>query len=106
MSEHLPPPHTGTAAGDTVVPAGLETEVLTLVRHACDAPAAQITVQARFESLPTWTSLTALRLLTELEDRFGHRLDLREYLAVRTVGELVDLLAGRWAGSGGGTLPC
>ncbi|MEU7923755.1 acyl carrier protein [Micromonospora sp. NPDC049801] len=71
----------------------LFTTVAGLIEQVADVPAEEITPDVRFASLAHWTSLEALRLLSALEDDLGVRLDLRAYLAVTAVGELVDLVA-------------
>jgi acyl carrier protein len=72
------------------VPADL-TRLIALVTRAQDR---QITPDARFEALGNWSSLTALRLLTMIEQQWGIALDLREYFAIETVGGLADAIAG------------
>lgn len=64
-----------------------------LVEQVTDVPAEEIDADSRFETLDNWTSFAALRLLTEIEDRFGIRLDLRAYLASGRVGELVAMVS-------------
>ena len=54
---------------------------------------AEITVLSKFESLGNWTSLAALRLLTQIESTFGVSLDLRSYFKVADVGELSTLVS-------------
>lgn len=71
----------------------LFTTVAGLIEQVADIPAEEISPDVRFASLSHWTSLEALRLLSALEDDLGVRLDLRTYLAVTAVGELVDLIA-------------
>ncbi|MEU5943049.1 phosphopantetheine-binding protein [Micromonospora sp. NPDC047548] len=73
------------------------TTVADLIEQVADVPAARIAPDVRFETLANWTSLEALRLLAALEDDLGVRLDLRAYLAVGQVGELVDLVAAELA---------
>jgi acyl carrier protein len=41
-----------------------------------------------------WDSMTSLEALAQLESLFGLELDLRSFHAVRTVDELVGLVAG------------
>lgn len=77
----------------------LFTTVADLIEQVADVPAEEISPDVRFASLANWTSLEALRLLSALEDDLGVRLDLRAYLAVSAVGELVDLVAGELDGA-------
>jgi|GraSoiStandDraft_11_1057310.scaffolds.fasta_scaffold1416918_1 acyl carrier protein len=58
------------------------------IRDITDAPVEEVGPDARLAALGNWSSLAALRLLTTIEDSLGVWLDLREYLAVETVGEL------------------
>jgi acyl carrier protein len=53
----------------------------------------RITEDSRFETLGNWSSLTALRLLTLIEQRWGIALDLRTYFAMETVGGLARAIA-------------
>jgi acyl carrier protein len=71
----------------------VHSEVVALINRVTQAAEA-ITPQSEFEALPNWSSLNALRLLAALENRFRVSLDLRRYLAVNTVGELVAMVAG------------
>lgn len=75
------------------------TTVADLIEQVADVPAERISPDVRFETLANWTSLEALRLLAAIEDDLGVRLDLREYLAVSAVGELIDLIAAELDGA-------
>jgi acyl carrier protein len=68
-------------------------QIAELIEQVTDAPAATIGAQSRFEELTNWTSYTALRLLTGIEERTGVRLDLREYFAIQDVGGLLQAVA-------------
>ncbi|OLF07371.1 hypothetical protein BLA60_27795 [Actinophytocola xinjiangensis] len=61
-----------------------------LVERVTENP--DVTEHTRFEGLPNWVSLSALRLLADIEDEFGVRLDLRTYFAVSDVGQLSALV--------------
>jgi acyl carrier protein len=63
--------------------------VVELIGQVTDVPAERLGAGTRFEELGGWTSYTALRLLTGVEDRFGVRLDLERYFAIHDVGGLV-----------------
>jgi|KBSSwiStaDraftv2_1062776.scaffolds.fasta_scaffold320752_2 acyl carrier protein len=69
------------------------TETIILIERVTEIPAADIAVTSRFESMANWTSLAALELLANIEDRFGVKLDLRAYFAVAEVGELASLVS-------------
>jgi acyl carrier protein len=64
--------------------------VVELVERVTEKP--DITEGSKFESMDNWTSLAALRLLTDIEDAFGVQLDLRAYFAVTDVGQLSSLI--------------
>ncbi|MFD6156421.1 phosphopantetheine-binding protein [Nocardia sp. NPDC060256] len=66
-------------------------DLVDLVERVTEHPG--ITTALKFESLDNWTSLVALRLLTDIEDAFGVQLDLRAYLAVTDVGQLSALVS-------------
>ncbi|UOZ05524.1 acyl carrier protein [Amycolatopsis sp. WQ 127309] len=71
----------------------LAPELARLVATVTDVPAAEITPDRRFAELPGWSSHTALRLFTAVEDAFGVRLVLKTYLATESVGALAELTA-------------
>jgi acyl carrier protein len=75
------------------MPEGFQ-KVRELVALTADASQDEITLLTRFDALPEWSSLAAIRLLTMIEESFGLRFDLREYLSATTVGELVTLVTG------------
>jgi acyl carrier protein len=52
-----------------------------------------VSPQSRFEEIPGWSSLRALRLFALVETEFDVQLDLRTYLATETVVELAALIA-------------
>lgn len=62
-----------------------------LVERVTENPG--ITLGSKFEGLGNWTSLAALRLLTDIEAAFGVQLDLRTYFKVVDVGQLSALVS-------------
>ena len=64
-------------------------DIVDLVEAAVEQPVGEVLPTTRFDELPGWGSLSALRLLAALEARLAVRLDLREYLAIQDVGGLV-----------------
>ncbi|MEO6089064.1 MAG: acyl carrier protein [Umezawaea sp.] len=64
-----------------------------LIGQVTDVPVEQIGTDSRFDALANWTSYTALRLLTTIEDGLGVRLDLQEYFAIHDVRGLVDAVS-------------
>jgi acyl carrier protein len=61
-----------------------------LVELVIDKPG--LSPASKFHSLDKWTSLAALRLLTDIETAFGIQLDLRAYFAVTDVDQLSALV--------------
>ncbi|MEV0074653.1 MULTISPECIES: acyl carrier protein [unclassified Amycolatopsis] len=68
-------------------------ELARLIAAVTDAPVADVTPERPFTDLAGWSSHTALRLFTAVEDTFGVRLDLKTYLTTETVGALAELTA-------------
>jgi acyl carrier protein len=71
---------------------GLADEVIDVLCDVMDEPAAAFEDEPRLGAYESWNSLGTLRVLTQIEARVGLRLDLREFHAVRTVDDLVDLV--------------
>jgi len=83
---------------------GLAPRITAMVASITDLDPAVLTAESRFEDIDDWSSLKALALMVELEQELPVKLDLRPYMAVRTVGELVALVAeglGEAAGTAG-----
>jgi acyl carrier protein len=70
-------------------------DLAALIARIVRVPADQITAETEFDTFDDWSSFNALRLLVEVERRFGISLDLSRYLAAGTVGEVVDMLAAK-----------
>ncbi|MEV7096290.1 acyl carrier protein [Amycolatopsis sp. NPDC051045] len=68
-------------------------ELTRLIAAVTDVPLADLTPDRSFTDLAGWSSHTALRLFTAVEDTFGVRLDLKTYLTTATVGGLAELTA-------------
>jgi acyl carrier protein len=66
-----------------------------LVAQVSDDAAELIGRDTRFDGLGRWGSLAAMRLLASVEREFRVKMDLRRYVALQTVGELADEIAGR-----------
>lgn len=69
-----------------------QTRLLALVVRATKADSDAVSAQTRFEEIPEWSSLRALRLLAAVEAEFDVQLDLREYLLLETVAQLSALI--------------
>lgn len=65
--------------------------IVDLVERVTELPG--IVPSSRFETMGNWTSLSALQLLTDIEDFFGVKLDLRAYFAVADVDQLSTLVS-------------
>lgn len=65
--------------------------LLKLVADIVDVDAAQLTPQTTFAETGR-TSFQEVELFTEIEDRFGLRLDFTKYSALTTIGELTEMV--------------
>ncbi|MEU9075087.1 phosphopantetheine-binding protein [Kitasatospora sp. NPDC048538] len=82
---------TGTAGSTgTTRTADVTGALVGLVERVTGLPG--LSPASRFQQLENWTSLAALRLLTDVEDAFGVQLDLRTYFAVADVAGLGGLV--------------
>ncbi|KAA8884295.1 acyl carrier protein [Nocardia colli] len=70
----------------------LNTELAQMISTVTDLPPEAITGERRFDELDNWTSHTALRLFTALEDRFAVQLSLKTYFRTPTVAALAELI--------------
>ncbi len=59
-----------------------------LIREIAGEPVTDIASDTRLSALDNWTSLAGLRLLSSIESDLGVWLDLRDYLAAETVGDI------------------
>ncbi|MEV3967185.1 acyl carrier protein [Streptomyces sp. NPDC050698] len=59
-----------------------------------DAEPEDFTTGTRVVAHEKWDSLNSLETMVAIESAFRVRLDLRDYHATRTVGDLVELVAG------------
>lgn len=68
-------------------------QLVTLVEAVLDAdvPADGAT---RFKDLPGWDSVSAMRLIKQVEKAFGVKLPIKQYLAATTLAEVEQLIAG------------
>lgn len=76
-----------------------EPQVLDILSGVLDVPVEELRTRPALAA-HHWDSLSSLEALGQLEQRFGIRLDLRDFGAVRTVDEMVALVA---APAGAGT---
>jgi acyl carrier protein len=68
------------------------TDLVPMVAEVSRTGPHEVTGSSRFEQLAEWGSMAALRLLAQVEPRWGVRLDQRRYLAIETVAELADVI--------------
>lgn len=71
----------------------LMTQITEMIAPITDVDPAALTAQSRFEDIDDWSSLKALSLMVNVEQDLPIKLDLRRFMSVRTVGELVALIA-------------
>jgi acyl carrier protein len=70
----------------------VDTAVLDIVSTVLNEPVAGLRAQPVLASYD-WDSLASLEVLSQLENRLGVTLDLRRYHNVRTLENLIDLVA-------------
>ena len=71
----------------------LMTRIIEMIAPITDVDPADLTAESRFEDIDEWSSLKALSLMVNVEQDLPIKLDLRRFMSVRTVGELVALIA-------------
>jgi acyl carrier protein len=64
-----------------------------IIRETVLSGPVAITRDTRAADVRGWDSLSHTIVLMNLEDRFGVRMPMERVLSLRTVGELVDLIA-------------
>jgi acyl carrier protein len=76
------------------------TEIGAMIARITDAEPASIGAASRFTAVDDWSSLAALALMVDLEERLPIKLDLRRFMSTQTVGELAALVEECLARSG------
>jgi acyl carrier protein len=71
----------------------LAAQITAMVASITDLDPADLTAESRFEDIEDWSSLKALALMVDVEQDLPIKLDLRRFMAVRTLGELNALIA-------------
>ncbi|MEH0927115.1 acyl carrier protein [Micromonospora sp. CPCC 205558] len=71
----------------------LTTQITEMIAPVADLDPSSLNPESRFEDIDDWSSLKALSLMVNVEQDLPVKLDLRRFMSVRTVGELVDLIA-------------
>lgn len=52
-----------------------------------------LSMESRFQDLPGWDSVNAMRLIAHIEKGFGVKLPIKEYFDAQTLGELLGLIS-------------
>jgi len=69
-----------------------------IVREVCDDPSITLTPETETDVIPAWRELTRAGIAVEAECRFDVLFQPQEVVALRTVGDLVALIASKRAG--------
>ena len=72
-------------------------QLLQAMRWLLRDPDLDASASTRLEDLTGWDSMTHISLMVETECRFDVQFDVAEIEAVRTVGDIVDLLRSKAA---------
>jgi acyl carrier protein len=71
--------------------------VTDIVREVCDDPTIKLTPETETDAIPAWQELTYAGVAVEAECRFDVLFQPQEVMALRTVGDLVALIASKRA---------
>ncbi len=86
----------GVASGlDTAVVLAAVTDI---VREVCADPTIKLTPETETDAIPAWEELTRAGIAVEAECRFHVLFQAQEVVDLRTVGDLVALIASKRAG--------
>ncbi len=72
--------------------------VTDIVREVCEDPSIKLTPETETDAIPAWRELTRAGIAVEAECRFDVMFQVQEVVAIRTVGDLVALIARKRAG--------
>jgi acyl carrier protein len=72
-------------------------EVLPAFRSALESPDLELSLTTSLEDISGWDSMQQVRVMAELECRFGIALESQEMEAVLTVGDCVRLVGAKRA---------
>jgi acyl carrier protein len=67
--------------------------VTEIVREVCEDPTIQLTAETETDAIPAWREFTYAGVAVEAECRFDVRFQPQEILALRTIGDLMALIA-------------
>jgi acyl carrier protein len=79
--------------------AGMLAAVTDIVRTVCEDPTIKLTPETATDAIPAWQELTRAGIAVEAECRFDVLFQAQEIVALRTVGDLVALIATKRAGA-------
>ena len=74
---------------------GSESEVLEFVADVLGVPAASISMDTAYESIPEWDSVMQLRLVLEIGERYAIEIPVDEIAGIRTLGGFYGYVAAR-----------
>jgi hypothetical protein len=72
--------------------------VTDIVREVCDDPSIKLTPETATDAIPAWREITRCGIAAEAECRFDVFFQPQEVVALRTVGDLMSLIARKRAG--------
>lgn len=71
--------------------------VTAIVREVCEDPTIKLTPDTETDAIPAWREMTFAGIAVEAECRFDVLFQPQEVVALRTVGDLVALIASKRA---------
>lgn len=63
-----------------------------IVRSVFANEALAVTDDMSAQTVPTWTSLSFMQLLTEIEEQFGFKFKMMEILRLQNMGAIIDAI--------------
>ena len=73
--------------------------VTDIVRDVCDDPTLTLSAETETDAIPAWQELTRAGIAAEVECRFDVFFQAQEVVELRTIGDLVALIATKRAGA-------
>ncbi len=84
-------------AAPALDPAAVLAAVTDIVREVCEDPTIRLTPETETDAIPAWQELTYAGVAVEAECRFDVLFQPQEVTALRTIGDLVALIASKRA---------
>jgi acyl carrier protein len=69
--------------------------VTDIVRTVCEDPSIKLTPETETDAIPAWQELTRAGIAVEAECRFDVFFQAQEVVALRTIGDLIALIANK-----------